>query len=419
MNLFDVCTSELVTVRRSATIIDAAKLMRDKHVGCVVVLGDSLPSRPVGIVSDRDIVIKVVAFAQQQTIATIEKIMSGVVQARKGILSSDAGRSTIFIILACFLVWLYSKKIIDWKLFTAVLGFFIIVDMALVDWRYLNHDNFKTKRTVDVPYQPDDADLAILKDPSLDYRVFNTTIRPDQDGRTSYFHKSLGGYSGVKMKRYDELLGYQIERGNMGVINMLNTKYFIVSQREGNNEVNRAEKNPGALGNAWFVGKYKVVANADSEMVAMDHFEPAELAIVDKRFSSYLPPTLQYDSNSSINMTSYEPNDLKYTSNSKVQELAVFSEIYYKDGWEAYIDDKPSDYIRVNYVLRAMLIPAGQHNIEFKFHPPHYFIGNNISLASSLILYLVCGGFIIMQFRKKPPVPQKITPPQTPKGASK
>ncbi len=328
-------------------------------------------------------------------------VTPAVTQARKKIFTGDAGRTLIFIVLAAGLVWVYCKKKIDARFFVWGLLFFVMVDMYNVNRRYLNDKNFTSKKAVQVPYQPDQADLAIQQDTSLDYRVYNTTVRPDQDSRTSYFHKSLGGYSGVKMKRYDELLSYQIERGNMSVLNMLNTKYFIVGGKNG--EGNMPQKNPDALGNAWFVDNYKIVANADSEIMGLSHFDPKRTAIVDTRFSDYLKTgTLGHDSTSVIKMKSYLPNDLVYNSQSNAQQLAVFSEMYYKPGWNATIDGKPTDYIRVNYVLRAMIIPSGNHTIEFKFEPKPYAIGEKISFASSLLLLLSALGLMFAQLKKKP-----------------
>jgi Bacterial membrane protein YfhO len=350
----------------------------------------------------------------KQVRENIEAIMPYVVQARTKVFTADAARSSIFILLAALIAWLYMKKIIDWKWFTAVMGVFILADMFPLDKRYLNDANFKSKHPVSQDYLPDEADLQILSDPSLDYRVINTTMDLDKDGMTSYLHKSIGGYSGAKMKRYNELLTYQIDRELRGiyqalqgqlaylsVLNMLNTKYAIVEVKGGRKV---AAPIPGALGNAWFVDNYRKVDNADSEMIALSNFSPGYTAIVDKRFSDYLKvsPSQPHDSTAIIKMTSYEPNDLKYISHSQSQRLAVFSEIYYPEGWHAYIDDQPSDYIQVDYVLRAMVIPSGNHTIEFKFHPSHYYIGEKISLASSLILFGGCIGFLYMQFRKKP-----------------
>jgi len=349
---------------------------------------------------------------------TIQQLLPYVVQARTKVFTADAARSSIFIILAALLTWCYMKKIIDWKWFTVVMGVFILADMYPLNKRYLDDDNFQTKRPVSDHFQPSEADQEILKDTSLDYRVINTTTSLDQDGNTSYFHKSIGGYSGAKMKRYDELMTvkpyYYIDREMAGIyqalkgqpaylsiLNMLNTKYAIVTL-EGGQQV--AAPVPGNLGNAWFVDNYRKVENADSEFVALGNFKPGITAIVDKRFSNYVdkinanqPP----DSTAFVKMTSYEPNDLNYVSHSSAERLAVFSEIYYKDGWQAYIDGQPADHIEVDYVLRAMVIPAGDHKIEFKFHPSHYYIGEKISLASSLLLFAGCIGFLFVQFGKK------------------
>jgi len=330
----------------------------------------------------------------------LANITPDVVKAREKIFTADAGRTLIFIVLSAGLVWVYAKKMIDWRFFIGGLLFFVVVDMYNVNRRYLNDKNFTSKKNMQTPYEPDNADIAISQDSSLDYRVYNTTMRPDQDSRTSYFHKSLGGYSGVKMKRYDELLSYQIERGNMSVMDMLNTKYFIV---DANGKGNMAQLNPDALGNAWFVDNYKLVINADSEIMGLSHFDPKHTAIVDQRFGDYVKAgAYGHDSTASITMKSYEPNDLVYNSKSNAQMLAVFSEMYYKDGWDAFIDGKPADYIRVNYVLRAMTVPAGAHVIEFKFEPTQFATGEKISFASSLILLLSGLGLIFMQVRKKP-----------------
>ncbi|HTB07343.1 MAG TPA: YfhO family protein [Bacteroidia bacterium] len=342
---------------------------------------------------------------QSQPTATDQQISSylndtypSVLKARKEIFTADAMRTMIFIILAGGLVWVYVKKMINEKIFVGVLLFFILMDMYNVDKRYLNDRNFTTKKAVKVPYEPDAADMAILQDTSQDYRVFNTTAAPDQDSRTSYFHKSLGGYSGIKMRRYHELLD-QIEMGNMSVIDMLNAKYFIVGGKDGQR---MAQKNPGALGNAWFIDNFRVVPNADSERTALSHFDPMHTAVVDAVFTDYVKGVQpKRDSTDFIKLNSYLPNDLVYTSKTSSPQFAVFSEIYYKDGWDAFIDGKPTDYIRVNYILRAMAIPAGTHTIEFKFEPKEFAIGEKVSLASSLLLIVGCVFLLFQQFRPK------------------
>ncbi|HVA98492.1 MAG TPA: YfhO family protein [Bacteroidia bacterium] len=312
--------------------------------------------------------------------------------ARKEVFRSDSIRSFIFITLSAGLFWLYFKSKITKQWMIGTLLVFILADMWSVDQRYLNDNSFETKHQQAETFQPSQADLQIMQDKSLDYRVFNTTVRPDQDSRTSYFHKSIGGYHGAKLKRYDELMTYQIDRDNMSVLDMLNTKYFILNGKDNQPE---ARLNTEALGNAWFVSNYKIVENADSEIMALSNFNPAKTAIVDQRFKNYFSgftPSAD-DTTASIKMLSYEPNDLVYDSKSQHEGLAVFSEIYYKDGWNAYIDGKLSPYIRVNYVLRAMLIPSGSHKIEFKFEPIIYADGEKISFASSALLILLCLGY--------------------------
>jgi uncharacterized membrane protein YfhO len=184
----------------------------------------------------------------------------------------------------------------------------------------------------------------------------------------------------------------------MEVLNMLNAKYFIVRGQEGPPV---AQTNPGALGNAWFVNELRVVENADSEITALSNFNPALEAIVDKKYESEISQlaSLQYDSSATISMTEYNANHLVYQSNSSLQQLAVFSEIYYEDGWNAYVDGVLTPHFGVNYVLRAMIIPPGEHKIDFKFEPATYFMGEKISLAFSSLLLLLCAGIGYREIR--------------------
>ena len=207
------------------------------------------------------------------------------------------------------------------------------------------------------------------------------------DASTSYFHMSLGGYHGAKLRRYQELFDTHIEKNNMAVINMLNTRYVIVPDQ---NKQPMAQLNARALGNAWFVNRDSLVDNADQELAALTGFNPSSVAIVDKSFSedlkSWVPAkdTLDY-----IRLTAYQPNDLKYKYKSKNSGLAVFSEIYYPKGWNAYVDGMLTPHFRANYVLRAMVLPAGEHAVEFKFEPRAYYLGEKVSLISSIVLILL------------------------------
>ena len=325
-------------------------------------------------------------------------------EVRKAVMKSDAMRSFLFILLAAGLIWVHAKNMIkNKKIIMSGLVILVLVDMVSVDRRYLNSESFENKSEMKNPFarigRPHAADLEIQKDKDPNFRVWNTMGRPDQDGITSYFHKSLGGYSGAKLRRYQELIDFHINRRNMSVINMLNTKYFIFQGEKGGI---MTYPNPDVCGNAWFVNEFRIVANPDSEITALGKFDPKTTAIVDKRFEadlSGLKPAK--DSLASIKLTSYKSNDLVYESNTSKEGLAVFSEIYYANGWNAYLDGKLTPHIRVNYVLRAMRVPAGKHKIEYKFEPTIIATGEKISNASMLLLVLLCGGALFMEFRKK------------------
>ncbi len=333
----------------------------------------------------------------------LDQTMPAVETARKTIVKADAIRSFFFILLAGILIWLFAKNKINKKILIGSLIVLVVIDMAVIDRRYLNDESFvkktEMKNPVAVLGRPNSADLEIMKDTDPNFRVWNTLSRPDQDAATSYFHKSISGYHGAKLRRYQELIDFHINRRNMEVINMLNTKYVIMPG-EKNEPI--AYPNREALGNAWFVDEYKIVANPDSEIVALRNFNPATTAILDKRFENELRGFKpQKDSLASIKLTSYKANNLIYESNTTSEHLAVFSEIYYPSGWNAYIDGKLTSHFRVNYVLRAMRIPAGKHNVEFKFEPKIISVGEKISAASMVMLFLLCGGAIFMELKKK------------------
>ena len=329
----------------------------------------------------------------------ISLFLNGVASARESIFCADALRSFFFILIGAGLLFFYSFKNFNKNILVGALGFLILVDMWVVDKRYMNKENFVSKSVMDTPFEMTNADQQILADRDPNFRVYNTTVSTFNDASTSYYHKSIGGYHGAKLKRYQELIEMQISKNNMEVLNMLNTKYFIVADEQ---KQPIAQRNPVACGNAWFVPTYKMVANADSEIAALSKIKPKEFAIIDKKYESNLTGfTPTFDSTGFIKLTSYEPNDLTYQFNAKSEQLTVFSEIYYADGWNAYIDGKQSPYFSCNYVLRAMRIPAGEHKIEFKFEPKVYATGEKISFASSILLYLVLAGALFAEFRTK------------------
>ncbi len=300
---------------------------------------------------------------------------------RANLLKTDAWRSFIFITLTFSLLWLFIKNKIQSKYVILSIGVLILLDMWTVNKRYLNNDHFARKSKVEKPYNKTQADQEILRDTDPNYRVFNSSVSTFNDASTSYFHKSIGGYHGAKLKRYQELIERHISMGNQAVINMLNTRYII-------NRNGQVQKNSAALGNAWFVSKINLVENADEEINALSGFDPKSTAVIDKRFSDQIINVL--DSNTgNINLLEYRPNYLKYNSESVNEGIAIFSEIYYDKGWNAYIDGEKKSHFRANYVLRGMKIPSGNHIVEFKFEPLTYKIGETISLTSSIILLLL------------------------------
>ncbi|MCB9015594.1 MAG: YfhO family protein [Lentimicrobiaceae bacterium] len=333
------------------------------------------------------------AIAQQRAslesgqIAQFNGIVSNLEAVRISIFKSDAIRSFVFILLSAIVLWLYGQKKLNKTVLIVSVTLLIAADLIPVTHRYLNSENFVSKSKVTNPFQPTEADMLIMKDTDPDFRVFNMTVNPFQDASTSYFHKSIGGYHGAKLRRYQELIDNHIVKNNEAVLNMLNTKYFIVpdNQRRPTLQINMQ-----ALGHAWFVNDFRMVDNADQENEALNNFDPAFTAIIDKRFKANLDgfrPTT--DSTASIQLISYAPNKLVYKTSASASQLAVFSEIYYDKGWNAFIDGKPAPYFRANYVLRSMIIPAGNHEVEFRFEPQVYYTGEKVSFAGSLLLILL------------------------------
>ncbi|UOG75423.1 YfhO family protein [Hymenobacter tibetensis] len=323
---------------------------------------------------------------------------------RASLLRTDVLRSIVFILLAGGTLWFYLQRKLSAGAAAALVGLFTLVDLWGVDKRYLNEDNFQTQ-TVAQQFVPTAADQQILQDQDPSYRVLNTA-NPFNEAQTSYFHKSIGGYHGAKLRRYQELIERQISRNNIQVLNMLNTRYIIQpaqpSQQEGQpGTPEQAQRNPGALGNAWFVNEVQKVQNPDQEINALTNLNTATTAVVD---ASKFPLTkTSYNApGSTIVLTEYEPDALTYRATATADAFVVFSEIYYADGWNAYLDGKKVPYVRANYVLRAMPLPAGTHTIKFKFEPTEYAIGNTVSLVSSVLLILLLVGAVVYAIRQKP-----------------
>lgn len=327
-----------------------------------------------------------------------EWLVNALMDDRRSMLRADTFRSLIFVVLSSGVLWLtISGKL---KKNYAMIAFIvlILIDLWPVNKRYVNNDDFMASSRIDEVFTMTAADERILQDKDPYYRVLNLTVDPFADATTSYYHKSVGGYHGAKLRRYQELFDTQLKAGNFKVINMLNAKYVI---QQDNDKQPVAIPNREALGNAWFVSAYKMVNNADEELNSLKTFEPDSVAIIDKRFESQVKGlTLSPDSAAFIRLTSYEPNHLSYESKAASQQLAVFSDIYYDKGWNAYVDGKPVPHFRADFVLRAMVVPPGTHKIEFKFEPRSYFLGEKISLASSLLIVLLVIGGLAYEIRK-------------------
>ncbi|RAK64082.1 YfhO family protein [Hymenobacter edaphi] len=335
-------------------------------------------------------------------------------QDRAALLRTDVFRSIFFIVATAGVLWFYLSRKLGLTLAAALVGLLVLADLWTADKRYLGEGNFTTQ-TVTEQFAPTKADEQILADKTLHYRVLNLA-NPFNDAQTSYLHKSIGGYHGAKLRRYQELIERQIspemqqlfqqlsttgQVGNPRVLNMLNARYFISPPQQ--NGETQAIPNAGALGNAWFVSKVQPVQNPDQEIAALSTFDPATTAVVD--VSKFPQTTTSYDpAGSTIQLTSYSPNELKYNANAARPGLVVFSEIYYADGWNAYLDGQLVPHLRANYVLRALPVPAGRHTIEFKFEPKEYRLGNIISMVSSVLLFLVViGGVVFVLRRGSPP----------------
>ena len=348
-----------------------------------------------------------IASAAPQLAQQYREFVAELEKARQSILKFDAIRSFIFITAALLMVWFYIQKKLKLNYFLVGLGALILIDLWGVDTRYLNRDNFLDKRQNQNIYTPSPADKFILSDKDPDFRVLNLSRSPFQDGITSYYHKSIGGYHGAKLLRYQELIEYQLG-GNLQniylqmqgqssesalnavlvrqqILNMLNTKYIIFNPSE------PPILNHSAFGNAWFVPKVQVVENADEEIQILDMVDLRTTAVIDRRYADLLSPEiLDLDTVSgNIRLTDYSPGSLRYESSSFQRQLAVFSEIFYEGGWQVLIDGQPAELIRANYVLRALEVPAGEHIIEMKFEFRPFVTGEKISLVGSVIILIL------------------------------
>ncbi|MCF8368135.1 MAG: YfhO family protein [Bacteroidales bacterium] len=327
-----------------------------------------------------------------------EWLLDAIILDRGKLMRLDALRSLSFILITAGGIWAYVSGKLKKSYLLALIILIAVIDMWPVDRRYVDESDFIKKSSMEKPFTKSLADEFILKDTDPNYRVLNVMSDPFKDAQTSYFHKSIGGYHGAKLRRYQELYDHHVGAGfNMEILNMLNTKYFI---QPGKDKKPVAVPNMEALGNAWFVNDYLLVDNADEELEKVGEIKPADVAVIDKRFKSFIENyTPGRDSTGQIKLIEYAPNKLVYQSNTTKDQLTVFSEIYYEKGWNAYVDGELIPHFRVDYVLRGMILPAGKHMVEFKFEPKVYYVGEKISLASSLLLILMVLGYVAFEVR--------------------
>ena len=338
------------------------------------------------------------------------------IKDRKALFVSDSWRSILFILLAAATLWLYLKRWADKPKavlpVVAVLAVLTVIDLQGVNSRYLNSDNYvRNARMLEMqPAQYDrDIDAIALQTGDQDYRVLNLAVNTFNDSKPSAFHNQVGGYSAAKLRRYQDLIDFYIGyRINNNVLNMLNTRYIVMNNGQ-------VQRNPDALGNCWFVKNIRPVETANDEITKLNEYNPAVDAIInipemgDKLAG--LPETcikglagLSVDSNATIEMEHKRPADLNtltYHSHCGTPMLAVFSEIYYAPDWKAYIDGEPADYLRADYILRAMVVPAGDHVIEFRNESPTMHRLDNITLICSIATVLIIGGVLFFYYRKR------------------
>jgi len=315
------------------------------------------------------------------------QVISAIVSDRKSLMQSDSFRTLLLVLLAGGLIWAYLKNFIKQPLLIIGLGVLTFFDLYQVGSRYLDADDFVSKRNYETNFQarPVDEQIKSIEPNRGAYRVMDYSINTFNGSSTSYFHNTIGGYHAAKLQRIQDIIDRHITQQNPYILNMLNAKYVIYGE-PGKEQV---QQNPSALGNAWFVDTLQLVTSANAEIDSLTDFNPATTTFIHQEFSAYIngfDPT----PDGNIQLSSYEPNYLTYQSNSNSEQFAVFSEVWYgpNKGWQAYLDGKPVEHIRANYILRAMRIPAGSHKIEFKFEPKTYYLGKTISLVSSSLILL-------------------------------
>lgn len=365
-------------------------------VALIIYLGADFQSR-----QDAE-VLKQVSQAEEQVKTPVRSFFNGLKEDRQGLFLGDMFRSLFFVAVAALAIWLFIRNKIKQTAVLLTVGLFAMIDVFAINAKYLNADNYQEPEEYDGNFYPTKEDQQILQDQSyyrvLDLRYGGIGGAFNQGAMTAYFHNSIGGYHPAKLSIYQDLIEHQLFKfpNCMPVINMLNTKYVINS--DGRNA--QVIPNPEALGAAWFVKTIKWVNTPKEEMDALTTFNPADTAIISKTFQSSVSQPFSFDSSAKIELLKNDNDVVTYKYTAASPQLAVFSEVYYDKGWKAYIDGKEAPYVKANYVLRAMHVPAGEHTIEWRFDPASHRIGSTVTLICSVLL-LALVGFGLWRFTSK------------------
>lgn len=324
-------------------------------------------------------------------------IVDAVREDRMSLLTKDALRTLVFVILSAGTLWFFLNAKLKEVAAIGILTVLIVCDLVLVDRRYVNNDDFVPARIMDQPFKKNGADEEILKDEGH-FRVYDIATRSNP-ARANFYHKSIGGYHAAKPRRFQEIDDFYISQGDIGILDMLNVKYIITQSKDGEPI---ARLNPYANGNAWFVENALMADTANDEIRLLDSLKSKSTAVINREFLNLIPTKkIERDSTASIKLVSHGPQHLVYEATTQSEQLAVFSEMYYSKGWNAYINNEPANHFRADYLLRAMAIPSGTNKIEFKFEPQVIKTGSSVSLGTSILFALIFAGGLFYKFKRK------------------
>jgi hypothetical protein len=335
----------------------------------------------------------------------IDRFKDQLADMRIEAMKKDGNRSLFFAVCILLVLWLVYKEKLKINYGLIIIGLLITADLWTVGKRYLNDKEFKRERTLEQPFTPYAADLEIQKDKTY-YRVLDLTQSTLNSNRCAYFHKSIGGYSAAKIRRFQDLWDWHLmddlRAGKItdnGIFNMLNMKYYIYPNQQAAEP--RYGINTNANGNAWIVNEINVVENADSAILQLPKIDTKSQAIVEKEYVDLISNNSVFDSTANIVLSSYHPEKLEYKYTSKTENNVAFSEVFYDKGWNAYIDNQPVEHFRLNYILRGLKVPAGEHNIRFEYNPKTYQTGSILAVTFGGLIYLIIGLSIFLWIRKE------------------